>query len=205
MKIIIRILFTFLFTLLILLFNPGIIEFIPIRFKTTEYLNFVEKLIIPLLTIISILISILFFLLEYKTKELERKDRNLRKLNVFLEIFKTRKKDEWIYAFKVTFTNISFPNIYLSKFYISYYLHSTPEKKPYTAEVPLKMKLENGQQENIIINLSPLFNQEIENGYLVVKIVVTDSFQNDFVCEEIKLNKYQNPDSINLILDKSLV
>jgi hypothetical protein len=202
-KIIIWILIVLIFILLILLFNPGIIEFIPNSFKTTEYLNFVEKLIIPLLTLISIVVSILFFLLEYKYKELERNDKNLRKLKVFIEIFETKKNDDWIYALKVSFTNISIPNIYLSKFYISYFLHSSPDKNDFTAKIPFKMKLESGQQEEQIIKLAPIFSQEIEKGFLVVKIVITDSFDNDFFCEKIKLSKFQNSDFIKLTLDKS--
>lgn len=200
----IRYFLTFLlFVLLFTIFFPASIDIIPGSYKSDQYLNFLEKLIIPLGTFFSILIAFFSYLIQSEEREKNEKHRNYRELKIHTEIFETRKDDVWVYVLKIVFTNICFSNIYLSKLYLSYFLHSQPELGDLTFNGPLKIKLESGQQEEQIIYLSPLVNKEIENGYLLFKIIITDSFDQKYKCQEIRLNKFQKEDIIKIKLDES--
>lgn len=192
-----------LFFLILLIINPNLIYSIPEIYKSEEYLKILEKIVIPLGSILGIILLVLTYLIQLEEKKQKEKNLIHRELKISLHVFETRDEKDWIYALKIEFVNTSFSNIYLSRFFISYFLHSEPDKKELTFDCPMKMKLENGQIEEQVLKLSPFLSNEIENGYLVVKIKIIDSLCKEYVCDEIRLNEIQKRSSINLTLDKT--
>lgn len=193
-----------LFTILIiLLIDPGLTDSIPNKYKSAEYLNLLDKIIIPLGSIITVVILVLTYLIQLEEKNHCEKNINHRELKILLKIIKIKEKKDWFYALKIEIINVSIPNIYLSHVFISYFRHSEPDSNEIKTSSPLRIKLEHGQIEEKILKLKPLVSNEIDNGYLMVKIIITDSLGKEYICDEIKFNNVQKEYNYNLILDKS--
>jgi len=207
MKIVQKFLLAFLGTLILvfisLLVFPSLINFIPETYKSEDFLNILDKVLIPLGSIIGVIILILTYLIQLDEKNQNTKKLIYRELKIRLEIFTNFRNGVFNEAIKVVLTNTSYSNIYLSNFFISFYPQSLPDTNDYTFECPLKIKLEHGQFEEQILDLSKLFEEEIRNGYLIVKIKITDSLGKEYFCDEIKLSEIQKNQSFNIIMDKN--